>query len=58
MRADNFEAKARPAASSFALLMRFPVDRRSIELASVLSAILEELCARIAAMFVLITAIF
>src|SRR3546814_12696603 len=41
-------AMARPASSSFALLMRFPVDRRSSDAASDISALLEAFAERIA----------
>src|SRR3546814_20114947 len=40
------DAMARPAASSFALLMRLPVDRRSIAVLSALPAAAEALDAR------------
>ena len=50
-------AMARPAASSFALLMRLPVDRRSIAEPSILSAETDAFDARSALMLVLITAI-
>ena len=49
-------AMARPAASSLALLMRLPVDRRSIAVPSILLAEFEALAARIALILVLITA--
>ena len=48
-------AMARPAASSLALLMRLPVDRRSIAVPSALLAIVEALAALVAAMLVLMT---
>src|SRR3546814_16108950 len=41
-------AMARPAASSLALLMRLPVDRRSSDAASDISALFEALAERIA----------
>ena len=46
---------ARPAASSFALLMRLPVDRRSIAVPRALPAAFEELAAFIALILVLMT---
>src|SRR3546814_7333376 len=45
-------AMARPAASSLALLMRLPVDRRSSDAASDISALFEALAERIAATLV------
>src|SRR5689334_24928957 len=50
-------AMARPAASSFAELMRLPVERRSIAVWSDASARRLLFCARSAAVFVLITVI-
>src|SRR5690606_3093216 len=49
------EAMARPAASSFALLMRLPVDRRSMAVPRALLALVEALAALSAPMLVLIT---
>src|SRR3546814_8777381 len=49
------DAMARPAASSFALLMRLPVDRRSIAVLSALPAAAEALDARSAEELVPIT---
>ena len=49
-------AMARPAASSFALLMRLPLERRSIAVPSILLAELEAFAAFIAPILVLITA--
>jgi hypothetical protein len=51
-------AIARPAASSFAELMRRPVDRRSIETPIDLSFRATALAASVAETFVLITLIF
>jgi hypothetical protein len=49
---------ARPAASSLALLMRLPVDRRCIATPVCCDAVIEALAARSAAILVLMTAIF
>ena len=51
------EAMARPAASSFALLMRLPVDSRSIAVSIIFPATREPFCARKALELVLITVI-
>jgi hypothetical protein len=45
---------AKPAASSFAGLMRVPVERRSIAVACEIPVLRKELCAANALMFVLI----
>ncbi|HEY6868798.1 MAG TPA: hypothetical protein VI199_03475 [Novosphingobium sp.] len=50
-------AIAKPAASSFALLILLPVERRSIACPSILLAAIEAFDARNALIFVLITAI-